>query len=183
MALVTIAIPVFERFEFFIAALESALAQTIPCPIIVSDNASSHKKFREVCDLYPGRVTYYENVKNLGMFENWNRCIRLADTEYVMVLGDDDLIHPRYCETLTNAVDAHPELDVFFSSFVTIRAPHFEPEPPLFASPFGILTGTQVLTHAARWGLGVPTISMALRKTAFSGYYSKVTASNDWLWL
>lgn len=39
--LITIAIPCYERKEFFLFALESALNQTIKCKVIVVDNCSS----------------------------------------------------------------------------------------------------------------------------------------------
>ena len=40
--LLTIAMPVYERKDFFVEALESAIKQTIKCKIIVIDNCSSH---------------------------------------------------------------------------------------------------------------------------------------------
>ena len=71
--LVTIAFPVFERYEFFEEALNSAINQTIVTPIIVVDNGSSHSKFKNYCDKFPNKVKYYRNDFNIGMFANWNK--------------------------------------------------------------------------------------------------------------
>ena len=43
--LVTIAMPVYERKDFFREALDSALNQPVKCKVIVVDNCSSHDYF------------------------------------------------------------------------------------------------------------------------------------------
>ena len=44
--ILTIAMPVYERIDFFQEALESALRQTPPVNIIVVDNASTKTDFK-----------------------------------------------------------------------------------------------------------------------------------------
>lgn len=96
---ITIAIPVYERYDFFEEALFSALKQTVPCQILVVDNASSHMRFADsVKALKDDRVRYYRNSENLGMTGNWNKCIELCDTEWITILHDDDWLHPQFIE-------------------------------------------------------------------------------------
>ena len=95
----TIAIPVYERVDYFEDALRSALDQTIMCQIIVVDNNSSHETFKLIIDeIGNGRVKYYKNEENLGMIGNWNRCIELCQTEYIAILHDDDLLASTFVE-------------------------------------------------------------------------------------
>ena len=39
-----------------------------------------------------GKLRYYKNVQNIGLFGNWNRCFQLACGKWVVLLHDDDLI-------------------------------------------------------------------------------------------
>ena len=111
----TIAIPVYNRSEFFPEALASALKQTIATPIIVVDNASTRFDFaKAVRDCGDPRVSYYRNPTNLGMVENWNQCLRLPGTRWVSILHDDDLLYPHAVEWLAKAIEECPGAGLYF---------------------------------------------------------------------
>ncbi len=102
---ITIAIPVYNREDFFPVALESALNQTIRTKIIVVDNASDHDKFEKyVNELKDPRVKYYRNEENVGMVGNWNRCIELSNTPWISILHDDDALHKRFTEIMLKVI-------------------------------------------------------------------------------
>jgi glycosyltransferase involved in cell wall biosynthesis len=102
---ITIAITVYERINFFEEALNSALSQTIQCPIIVVDNASSHNQFEKIIkQKNVSNVTYIRNSSNLGGIGNWNRCIELCQTQYLTILHDDDTLHPYFIEHCLNVL-------------------------------------------------------------------------------
>ena len=61
-----------------------------------------------------GRVRYLRNPKNLGMAENWNRCLDVADTELVTLLHGDDELCPEYGLRMTDAMKAHPSAAAAF---------------------------------------------------------------------
>jgi len=103
--LITIAIPVFERTEFFYYSIQSALGQTTKCPIIVIDNCSSHSFFQEyIHKLGDSRISYFKNDSNIGLVRNWNRCIELCSTEWLTILHDDDILHPQFIERILSAI-------------------------------------------------------------------------------
>jgi len=109
--LLTIAIPVYERYDYFKEAISSCLEQTVSINIIVVDNNSSHTRFRDfVSELQRANVKYFKNSSNVGMVENWNRCIELCETEWVSILHDDDWLHPQFAEAVLaqihNKIDA-----------------------------------------------------------------------------
>ena len=111
----TIAMPVFDRAEFFSEALASALQQTIATPVIVVDNASTRFDFaKAVRDCGNPRVTYHRNPANVGMIENWNQCLRLAQTRWVSILHDDDVLYERAVDWLLQAIAAMPGRGLYF---------------------------------------------------------------------
>lgn len=178
----TFAIPVYERDRYFEEALDSALEQSVPCPIVVVDNGSSHDRFREIIERKPpGRIRFYKNPKNLGMFANWNIAARHAQTEFVMILGDDDYVLPNYAEAFTRTLEAHPDIDGYYTA---IR--WFSEEPmsfPSYTYPVGYQSGRTMLEFAAEYGLGIPSTSLCLRRSLFdrSGYRESPHGNSDWL--
>jgi GT2 family glycosyltransferase len=114
--ILTIAIPVFNRETYFRTALESALNQTLSVPVIVSDNASTKADFRKILGDYPsGHLSYYRNDSNLGIVGNWNRCIALCKTPFLLILHDDDFLHLTYAENFQKHWS--PEVGFYFGAF------------------------------------------------------------------
>jgi glycosyltransferase involved in cell wall biosynthesis len=112
--LITIAIPVYERYDFFEEALGSALLQTVNCQVIVVDNHSSHSKFKDyVNSLNNPNIKYFLNATNLGMIENWNRCIELCETQWLTILHDDDWLHPNFIEHINLLQSKYSEAGCF----------------------------------------------------------------------
>ncbi len=178
--LLTIAMPVYERREYFLEALESAINQTVKCKIIVVDNCSSHDYFRDICG--KKGITYYRNETNIGMNPNFNRCFKLADTEYVMTLQDDDILSPHYVESFVKAWDKHPDIDVFFTDFVRNTRDGNLPHRHVF--PFGYMEdGQKVIEYAVKYKLGFPYLNSSIRRSKFTGFYTKYSGSNDWVWI
>jgi len=55
------------------------------------------------------RCQWIRNPKNLGLFENFNRCLDLAvETEYLHILHADDLLAPQFYETMTRHLEDCP---------------------------------------------------------------------------
>lgn len=66
------------------------------------------------------RVMYLRNDENLGITDNYRRCIGLARAEHVALLGCDDLMHPDYVDVVTRALQQVPEADVVQPGVVVI---------------------------------------------------------------
>jgi glycosyltransferase involved in cell wall biosynthesis len=178
--LLTIAMPVYERKEYFQEALESAVNQTVNCKIIVVDNCSSHDYFRDICE--KNGITYFRNDTNVGMNANFNRCFELADTEYVMTLQDDDVLSPVYVESFVKAWEKHPDIDVFFTDFV--RKTHEGRLPHRHVFPFGYMeNGQKIIEYGIKYKLGFPYLNSSIRRSKFNGFYTKYAGSNDWVWV
>lgn len=178
----TYAIPVYERYGYFEEALDSALNQTVASPIVVVDNGSSHARFQEIIESKKSeRIKFFKNPENVGMFANWNLAARYAETEFVMILGDDDYVLPNYTEEFENSLDSHPDIDGYYTA---IR--WFSAEPmdfPSYTYPLGYQTGQTLLEAAAEHGLGIPSTSLCLRRSLFehTGFLERPHGNSDWL--
>lgn len=120
---ITIAITVYERYDYFEEAINSAISQTVNCNIIIVDNDSKHTKFKDyVQNLNDPNIKYYKNDHNVGMVENWNQCIRLCNTEWLTILHDDDALHPRFIEYFINVLKNKPKMKGFVCSMYYVGA-------------------------------------------------------------
>lgn len=96
--LLTIAIPTWNRATFLALNL-GQLAQEGRdfwgrVEVLVSDNASSDETPRVVTDAISSGlpVRYVRNAENIGSDCNIAQCFNLAAGQYVMILGDDDIL-------------------------------------------------------------------------------------------
>ncbi len=95
----TIALPVYKRTQYIRAALDSAVNQTVKCRVLVVDNNSPHDEFRKIVEDYNNPlIKYIKTDQTVSMVENFNNCIRFAETPWLTILHDDDLLHFQFAE-------------------------------------------------------------------------------------
>ena len=63
-------------------------------------------------ELEDERITYVRNDTNLGITENYRAAIRRASSDYVTILGCDDLMHPNYVDVVLRVISEAPQADV-----------------------------------------------------------------------
>lgn len=91
--LLSILIPTWNRVDEVVRAIVSVGSTTPVVEIIVVDNASPpeiYSSLQKKTGSMP-QVKLYRNETNLGMVKNWNRCISLADGEWLGLLCSDDV--------------------------------------------------------------------------------------------
>ena len=96
-------IPVRNGEQFIEQTLESIVRQTVrPDRVIVIDNCSTDRTAEIVKNFKGLPCEYIRNPKDLGLFQNFNRCLEFADqTEYLHILHADDTIEPTFYEEMT----------------------------------------------------------------------------------
>lgn len=99
----SIIIATYQHAAYLADAIESALAQTVPCDVIVVDDGSTDRT-AEVLARYANRIRIFETAhqgpcraRNLGLDRALGDCI--------MFLDADDVIAPRKVETQLAAFD------------------------------------------------------------------------------
>lgn len=113
--LVSVCMPAHRDSDFFRAALESVLGQTMgDLEVIVGDDSGG--ALRAAVDAAGDeRIRYVPHPKQLGFTGNHETTIDLARGKYIAVLHDDDVHHPDYLERMTEVLEADPELGLVCS--------------------------------------------------------------------
>lgn len=106
---ITVLIPTYRRPELLEQALRSAQAQTVSqgeYRILVVDNdpMPDTPTQRLIERMRSPNLRYVKNERNLGGYGNWNRGFQLAETEWVCLLHDDDLLLPSCIERVLHAL-------------------------------------------------------------------------------
>lgn len=94
-------------------AIDSIIAQTYDnWEFIICDDGSwdeSHAVALEYAEKDPKRFRIIQNEKNLGLNATLNKCLRLADGDYIARMDGDDLCAPDRFEKEAAFLNAHPE--------------------------------------------------------------------------
>ena len=112
----SIVIPTYGRADLLHDALESCLRQTysedIEILVVdndpVRDNATEHL----ISEISDDRIAYYKNTENIGCLPNFNRCIELAKSEYLIMLHTDDLLDSGFLDTVIPLLDNNADIDM-----------------------------------------------------------------------
>lgn len=106
-ALVTIAIPTFNRSALLARAVASARAQDYAnIEILIIDNASDDSTQADcrILSCVDERIRYIRQPRNLGAPRNFETGITLARGHFFMWLADDDSISPNYVQACKNSL-------------------------------------------------------------------------------
>jgi glycosyltransferase involved in cell wall biosynthesis len=110
----SVMIPAYRDRGFLRFTLESVLQQDPGLDEmqieVIDDCAPDNPPEAVVRELAPERIVYHRNSKNLGIYENWNECIRRARGQWVHILHDDDVVLPGFYARVRAAAEEQPEL-------------------------------------------------------------------------
>jgi glycosyltransferase involved in cell wall biosynthesis len=108
----SIVIAAYQAERFIAAALESALAQTLPArEVVVCDDGSTDGTAEAVAP-YRDRGVVYLHQENKGEPTAKNVAARAATGDFVVLLDSDDEFLPRRLEALGALAAARPDLDM-----------------------------------------------------------------------
>jgi glycosyltransferase involved in cell wall biosynthesis len=86
----------------------------------VSDNASVDDTADVVRSFDDPRLVYRPLTTNIGRAPNFNRLIELAQTEFVVLLGDDDKLEPDHLRRTVDAIRRRPRVGMIHTDFSVI---------------------------------------------------------------
>lgn len=117
----TIAIPTYNRNKEIVNCVGSLISQfTNECCLLIIDNHSQIPVEESLKDLLTDsdiQSKTLRNSVNVGLSANIMRCFEYCETEYLWVIGDDDLAAPNAIETIFKYINKFPQ-SIFFN-FVT----------------------------------------------------------------
>jgi glycosyltransferase involved in cell wall biosynthesis len=93
----SIVIPTFNRADLLRKAIDSSLAQTVPCEVIVCSHGSTDNT-DEVAESYGSRIKYISRSHDFGPHFCWLEGVLHASSPFIHLQYDDDWIEPTYIE-------------------------------------------------------------------------------------
>ncbi|MEO5333095.1 MAG: glycosyltransferase family 2 protein [Magnetococcus sp. YQC-5] len=121
--LFSISIPAYNRAVLLPPLLDSILAQNFDDYeiVIAEDGSPEREKIRAVVEAYsichPGLFIYVENATNLGYDANIRNLCHLAQGEYLLFMGNDDLLCAGALAKIAAAVLKYPDVGVVLRSY------------------------------------------------------------------
>jgi glycosyltransferase involved in cell wall biosynthesis len=98
----SVVLPTYNRPIMLKRAIESCIAQTEPCEIIVVDDHSTDETVA-VAAQFP-QITYIRNDENLGHSASVNRGVERASGSWIKHLDDDDFLHRDCLSKMTEGI-------------------------------------------------------------------------------
>lgn len=114
----TICIPTYNRANLLARCLSSIFTQInsgLDFSVIVSDNNSSDNT-SSICKVYAQHKNffYYKNDRNLGILGNFIAAVKRSNSEFIWLLGDDDLMLDRSLINIFSLFKLYPKVDFFY---------------------------------------------------------------------
>lgn len=112
----SVLIPTFKD-KYLKDCINSILCQTyLNFEIIIVNDASPYD-IDSIIDKYDdNRIHYFKNDIGFGaedVVNNWNRCLSYATGNYVICMGDDDMLLPNCLEIYNYHILSNPNIDIF----------------------------------------------------------------------
>lgn len=112
----SILIPAYKR-QYLKECIDSIVNQTYTdFEIIIVNDASPEDLDSIVNSFSDKRIQYFINNKNCGainVVDNWNLCLKHAQGEYIICMGDDDRLLPNCLEEYDQLIKRYPGLGVY----------------------------------------------------------------------
>lgn len=113
MAKVSIIMGIYNCAATLPEAIDSILAQTFSdWQLVLCDDGSKDSTYtvaESYQEKFPNKIVLLQNERNMGLNHTLNRCLQIANGEYVARMDGDDISLPTRLEKEARFLDAHPE--------------------------------------------------------------------------
>lgn len=107
------------KSDYLQDAIESILQQTLnDFELIIVDDASPYNLESIVKQYNDQRIVFHRNEVNIGgknLVMNWNKCIKYAKGEYLILAADDDIYSPFFLQQVDARIEEYPYVDIIRS--------------------------------------------------------------------
>ena len=107
------------KSDYLQDAIESILQQTLnDFELIIVDDASPYNLESIVKQYNDQRIVFHRNEVNIGgknLVMNWNKCIKYAKGEYLILAADDDIYSPFFLQQVEARIEEYPDVDIIRS--------------------------------------------------------------------
>ena len=116
--ILSVCIPTFNRLHYLKEMLEILLpqAETLKVEVCVSDNASTdntHIFLSDIAKTY-NCIKFSVNTTNIGIDLNIINAMQMANGQYLLPIGDDEVLPNGSLNKILQTINVYPNLDVLF---------------------------------------------------------------------
>jgi glycosyltransferase involved in cell wall biosynthesis len=123
--LISLCIPTYSRLEYLKLAVASCLNQTYrDFEICVSQNPKPEgpdntiiQWCEQMQESLPDKFRYNLNQENLGLAGNWNKIVEMARGDYLIIIGDDDLLGDNFLTEMSGVLKKRSLSVIFCNQF------------------------------------------------------------------
>lgn len=175
--LVTVAMVTYNSAKYVRIAIESVLTSSYTnFELIISDDCSKDETWAIINKWSDKRIKAFRNEKNIGEYQNRNRCLHLASGKYIIYVDGDDKINRHALSTFVNTFEENPDCAFLIS----------RPEDNRFHYPQKLLPKQIYKLHYLS---DKTVINLSLLRTCFNkerlqnagGFSSKYKAGDDYI--
>ena len=144
-------LPFWGDPSYLYEAVDSVLAQDSDQwrLVIVDDHYPDELVAQHFAALDDPRITYLRNENNLGITDNYRKCLSLVEADYMMFMGCDDVMAPNYISTMLAAIEQFPQADIIQPG-VQVIDEHGEVYRPLGDKVKDVMTPSPAKQHPQR---------------------------------
>ncbi len=106
---ISICIPIYNGANYLKDCLNSISDQTYKDFELIAVDDNSEDSGLSILSEYKNRfekIKIYKNHKNLGLVQNWNKCISLCEGDWIKFVFQDDYMHPNCIERMMAATES-----------------------------------------------------------------------------
>lgn len=122
MPKVSIVMATYNCSQTLRRSIDSILTQTYTdWEFIICDDCSTDDSYSillQYADIYPEKFKILKNTSNSKLSYSLNRCLEIAEGEYVARMDGDDESVPQRLEKQVQFLDEHPEFDVVGTAMI-----------------------------------------------------------------
>lgn len=117
---ITVAVPSYNKEKFIRRCIDSVLVEKDQIDtILLVDNNSSDQTFA-IAKTYEPVIACIKNNTNLGMAGNWNKCIDLCETEWLLILHADDEMVPGAVQKYKDFIKKYPSVGIVHANSYSV---------------------------------------------------------------
>ncbi len=186
---VAVCIPTYNQVKYLILAIESIVQQNMtPDEIWISDDASNDGTSDYLSALIAKsigggiKLHLITQLFNLGMVSNTDLVMRMPQTDFIVKLDSDDLLHPNFISSLSGKLHASPAAGFAHAAAREIGTQGNERRIRRLARATGYEPPTQAV-RSAFYGYKVAANICMFRRSALEAvnfYRRDLSFAEDW---
>ncbi|MET0466926.1 MAG: glycosyltransferase [Chitinophagaceae bacterium] len=123
MARYSIILPVRNGGNYLRECVQSILSQTVAdFELLVLENQSTDNTLDILASFNDERIKIFPAGKPLSMEENWHRAVSLPKSEFMTLIGHDDVLHRNYLCVMQELIAKHPGASLYQTHFRYINS-------------------------------------------------------------